>query len=376
MKTENWDVIILGAGTAGLALARFLRSSYRVLILERRAAFHAEQRIGESLPGSAGVLLWNLGLYERFLEGPHREKGSAVSIWDQEFPVWRDALIDPAGPGWVLDRRSFDHLLREGAIESGAVIKEGHRQIEIDQPLSCEGWSVHLSEDDIAYQAPVLIDATGRSATVSRRLGLERQIEDNLLCIYSFLTCRPEDEDLTLRTCADEHGWWYTVQVPHGKRVLAYHIDANDTLWKKLRGPEDFIAHARQHPFIAEAIQGATPSKINLHPAGTTILDIANLADAGKGFLAIGDALMAFDPISSQGMFHALATAASAANAIMAGFPGNPAAMNAFQSEMLNVSKRYLTHLQDTYAGPVRFAHYPFWSKRRRVIDILEKVAE
>ena len=383
MEAKEWDIIIVGAGVAGLALARLLRPDYRVLILERRAVPAGGQRIGESLPGAASVLLQELGLLDRFLSGTHRMRGSALSVWDQEFPVWQDALRDPAGPGWLLDRRAFDQLLYQGAIEAGAVIQNGCRQIEIthsdennlgdgshrgqsdsDNSHSNE-WQVHLSPEGLTHSAPVLIDATGRSSSIARTLGLKRLADDSLLCLYTFLTCRPEDEDATLRTYADEHGWWYTVQIPHGKRVLAYHLEAKDPLWRRIRKPKTFLDHARRHPFLAETIQDLSAAALKIHPAGTAMLDIANLQQAGRGFLAIGDALITFDPISSQGMFHALATATSAAKTIRAGFPNNKNALGSFQAEMLSVCQRYFTHLQSTYSGPERFADYPFWSNRR-----------
>ncbi|OMH27112.1 NAD(P)/FAD-dependent oxidoreductase [Motiliproteus sp. MSK22-1] len=362
MPVKEWDVIIVGAGLAGLALARLLRPRCRVLILERRVKPADGPRIGESLPGAASVLLQELGLLERFLSASHRVRGSALSIWDQETPIWQDALRDPSGPGWLLDRRAFDQLLYEGAIEAGVTIHTGCRQTEITRLNN--GWQVHLSPEETTHKAPVLIDASGRSSAIARALGLKRLADDNLLCLYTFLKCRREDKDATLRTCADEHGWWYTVQIPQGKRVLAYHLDSTDPLWRQLRYPEHFLDYAKRLPFIADIIQEQSSEALKLHPAGTAMLDISNLSQAGKGFLAIGDALITFDPISSQGMFHALATAASAAKAIKAGFPENKKALESFQAEMLNVCQRYLKHLHITYSGPERFSHHPFWSNR------------
>lgn len=94
------------------------------------------------------------------------------------------------------------------------------------------------------------------------------------------------------------------------------------------------------------------------------MLDIDTLHQAGSGFLAIGDALLTFDPISSQGIFHALASAESAANAIRTGFPENLDALQNFQKEMRAVGTRYLINLKSTYQGPRRFANCEFWARR------------
>lgn len=362
MTANHWDAIILGAGPAGLALARKLRPNRRVLVIERRATILEEPRIGESLPGAASVLLQGLGLFDQFLAGPHRERGATQAIWDETTPIWRDAVHDPAGPGWHLDRRAFDQLLRAGALDAGATLLEGCRQLDIERQE--QGWCVSLHERNEVHHAPILVDATGRSGKIARRLGVGVYADDPLLCVYTFLRSRSDDEDATMRIHADEQGWWYTVQVPHGQRVLAYHLDTKNLLWRQWQIPADFLNYARRHPLIAEAIHSLEPARLQYHPAGTAMLDISTLHQAGPGFLAIGDALITFDPISSQGIFHSLASAESAANAICAGFPNNPNALQDFQHEMHAVGTRYLTHLQKTYQGPRRFSRCEFWSRR------------
>ncbi|MDG9672188.1 NAD(P)/FAD-dependent oxidoreductase [Hahella sp. CR1] len=363
---RRWDVIILGAGPAGFALARLLRPSHDVLVIERRATRETGPRIGESLPGATSVLLRKLGLWERFLEGPHLQRGSALSAWDTETPVWRDALFDPAGPGWLLDRRGFDRLLYEGALESGACILEGLRQYDIDR--SNDVWSIRQPQDNLVHIAPVLVDATGRSGAIARRLGLPRQADDDLLCAFTFLPSLPNDQEATLRTCADENGWWYSARIPHGKRVLAYHFDAHDPLRHQWRETGAFLARARRHPILRQVITGSEPAPLRYHPTGAATLDLTaskTQALAQQGFLAIGDALISFDPISSQGLFHCLASAVSAANAIKDGFPIQAGAWQAYRGEMLRVAERYIKHLALTYAGPERFASFSFWAKRR-----------
>lgn len=331
-------------------------------MIERRATTPTGQRIGESLPGAASTLLQRLGLFDQFLSGHHRERGATLTIWDEATRVWSDALRDPSGPGWHLDRREFDQLLLAGAHGAGTTILEGCSQFGIERQE--QDWGVRLYQSDELHYAPILVDATGRSGTIARRLGVSVYADDPLLCVYTFLCSRPDDEDASMRIQADEQGWWYTVQIPHGQRVLAYHLDAKNPVWRQWKKPSDFLDYARRLPLIAEAICSLAPSKLQYRPAGTTMLDIDTLHQAGSGFLAIGDALLTFDPISSQGIFHSLASAESAANAIRAGFPENQNALHNFQNEMRAVGTRYLINLKKTYQGPLRFANYEFWSRR------------
>jgi flavin-dependent dehydrogenase len=90
------------------------------------------------------------------------------------------------------------------------------------------------------------------------------------------------------------------------------------------------------------------------------------LADI-DGFYAVGDAAIAFDPIASQGLFHALASAEGVANAIDRQFAGQAQPQAAYIAELEAVYGRYRAHFQATYAGPQRFSSHPFWARRLAV---------
>ncbi|MCP8688238.1 NAD(P)/FAD-dependent oxidoreductase [Marinobacterium sedimentorum] len=360
MARHTYDVMVCGAGPAGLALATLLAPQRRVLLVERRAGQGEGPRIGESLPGAAAPLLHRLGVLERFRRGGHRERGPAIAVWDIDTPVWKDAIFDPAGPGWHLDRRGFERMLQRRAQEAGATLVDGCRHIRVDRHQG--GWQ--LDTGSARYSAPVLVDATGRASGIARQLGLRKSANDPLLCLHSFLDSPPGDPDSAMRIQADAQGWWYSVPLPGAKRVLAYHLDSDNPLWHRLKRGAVFLAHARQHPLLAEALTDLAPARMQCRPAGTAMLSVEALASVGDGFLAIGDALYTFDPISSQGLFHSLASAASAANAIVA---GSAEALQRHRQEMQAVADQYLAHWHGTYQGPARFGGYPFWQRRQRL---------
>lgn len=360
VRQHDADVIICGAGPAGHALATLLAPRMRVQVVERRASPGNGPHIGESLPGAAAPLLHRLGVLEHFHLAGHPERGPAIAVWDTETPVWKDAISDPAGPGWYLDRRGFELMLRRRALQAGAELAQGCRQTRIGRYSG--GWQ--LDTGSTLYRAPVLVDATGRSGGIARQLGLRKTASDPLLCLYSFLASPPNAPDRAMRIQADAHGWWYTVPLPLGRRVLAYHLDTDNPLWRQLKRPAQFLARARQHPLLAACLEGLAPGRMQCRAAGTALLNVDELHQAGDDFLAIGDALFAFDPISSQGLFHSLASAASAARAIEA---GSADALRDHRREMQAVAEHYLWHWQGTYRGPSRFSRYPFWQRRQQL---------
>ena len=319
-------------------------------------------RIGESLPGAARVLLQRIGVYERFLGDGHAQRSATVSAWDRDAPVWFDHLRDPNGPGWHLDRTRFDACLRDAAMAAGAMLIE--RCDRLQASPTDEGWRVDLSVRGEVHAAPVLVDATGRSAAVARQSGLSHRGDDALICLYAHLPADTSDEDACTRLCVDRNGWWYSVRLPSGQRVLAFHLDADDPELKTLRDPELFLAKAKRQLLLADALQSTAVAEVHARPAGSATLDVEALADTPPGFFAIGDAMLAFDPIASQGIFHALASAESAASAIERQSGNAASTRKSYLDEMQSVRARYREHLHATYASVVRHRHESFWGRR------------
>lgn len=413
MPVTDWDAIIVGAGPAGSVLACRLRPARRVLLLERAAlrdrtaradaavprigepigagkldcgdksvdaavsdnrevfAGADVPRIGESLPGAARVLLQRCGAFDRFVAAGHVERGATVSQWERDAPVWFDHLRDPNGPGWHLDRTRFDADLRASAVAAGAVLIDDCGALRITRDDDC--WYVDTGRPAAAretqnalHRAPVLVDATGRNAAVARQLGIARRVEDELICLHAYLPPDAHDEDRCTRVCVDSNGWWYSVRVPSGRRVLAFHLDADDAELRSLKALPTLLKKARRHAVLADVLPAIAEETVHARPAGSAVLHRTALAGAAPGFFAIGDAGLSFDPIASQGIFHALASAESAANAIeWNDGSGDPAAArDAFLAEMAAVHTHYRQRLRDTYAAPGKYQQWPFWARR------------
>ncbi|GMV31107.1 MAG: hypothetical protein AMXMBFR59_32320 [Rhodanobacteraceae bacterium] len=365
MTITDWDAIIVGAGPAGAALACRLSPQRRVLLLERsmpRAP--TTPRIGESLPGAARVLLQRCGAFDHFLAAGHRERGATVSQWEGDAPNWFDHLRDPHGPGWHLDRARFDADLREAAVAAGASLRIEGGALRASRVG--DHWQIEVDASAQTHRAPVLVDATGRNAAIARQLGIARHVDDELICLHAYLLPDPNDEDQCTRIAADINGWWYSVRVPDGQRVLAFHLDADDGELHALRQLPDLLAKARRQTVLADVLPAAADGSVHARPAGSAALDRDAMRRCAPGFFAIGDALLSFDPIASQGIFHALASAESAARALEPDAVDPSAARDAFLAEMDAVHAHYRQRFVDTYAAPRREGQYAFWRRRYR----------
>lgn len=89
----------------------------------------------------------------------------------------------------------------------------------------------------------------------------------------------------------------------------------------------------------------------------------------GRGWIAAGDAALAFDPLSSQGILTALhsgARAGLAAALCLAGAPPRPV-LAAYTDFLDGVAAAYVRHHAEAYAAETRWPELPFWQRRGAV---------
>lgn len=333
-------MLIVGAGPAGAVAAINLAPLRRVVLIDRNAA--PSPRIGESLPAAARRLFRDMGLLESFLAEDHAPCYGNRSVWGDPHPRETDALRDPDGHGWHLDRVRFEQWLRDAAVSRGA---------ELIAPATLE---------TIDVRASLIIDAGGRAAPAARRFGAKVRVEDRLVC--GFVYGRGGGPGLTYVE-AVEDGWWYTAPIPGRRRVLAFHTDADLPSAHIARDRTALLAHAMRARELTSLL--AEAAFVADDTAGFTAAHSATLEPcAGDGFLAAGDAALAFDPLSSQGLLNAIFTGLAAAEAADSHLAGDATALPRYRDTIAQVATAYRTHLAQWYGMERRWPEAPFWKRR------------
>lgn len=363
------DVAIIGAGVAGCIAAIALAPSCRVLLLDRQNEPPA--RIGECLPAAGRRILEPLGLFGELTrpDSPHRRALGMQSYWGSPRCQINDDLRNPDGFGFHLDRPAFEGFLRDQAVAAGATF---WRPVRF-QKAESDGETVDLQLYDEGegreqkVRAGYVIDAGGRAAPFAKHQTGARIHLDRLTACWATI---PNTDARAMGTIqAAENGWWYSAPLPNGRRVLAYQSDSDLIDSALHRDADRFLTKAGREPVLAQWINPQKP-ELFLHgivPAGSSRLP----QPAGRLWAAVGDAACAFDPLSSQGMFHAMATAMQLCDLLKAtqqlkngGVSSRATVQKTYTDQIEQIWQRYCSHRLLFYGLEQRFTTSPFWQRR------------
>lgn len=363
MDKAAYDVVVLGAGPAGLATALALSNygNYRILIAD--AGQQIRERAGESAPPDLLFPLRRLRLEEAFLAAGHTHSAGSAVLWGRNLVGYNDHLFNPLGPSWRLHRQAFDAMLLDAALERNLQVAWNTRFIRAE--AESKGFTLHLApskQEKLVIQAASVIDATGPLARFAQDLGVKKRVDDQLFGLAAYRKIQSGQMSKQVFLEARPNGWWYAAQLPDERLLQLFVTDAPQVRELKMGGGAAWKTLTEESKLIASAISGLSVGKPAFHtfPIYSSLLEQVY----GPNWLAVGDAAATYDPIASQGLYKALSDGVTAGRALAAALQGQGQELAQYD---LGVKERYAHYFAQRctlYGQERRWTGAEFWQNR------------
>jgi digeranylgeranylglycerophospholipid reductase len=293
--SRQCDVVVVGAGPGGSTAARFATErGLKVLLVEKR------QEIGSPVRCAEGI---NGDMLSPFLPPDERWISARVSR-SQIVTADTGEARSFAGEetGYVLERRVFDRVLAEKAVEAGAsILLKTAVQGLITENGVVKGVKAADGYSEWEIGARIVIGADGVESKVGRWAGLDCVLRprDSLVCAQYLLSGLDVDPECCLyylgtQVAPGGYAWVF----PKGEHRANVGLGVQADL-ARVSAREYLHRFIEQHP---ELERGSPVTLI----AGSVPVGVARGSTVTDGLLLVGDAARQADPLTGGGIANAM----------------------------------------------------------------------
>ena len=305
MRSEDYDVIVVGAGPAGSAAARNAATDCEVLLIEKRQEIGSPVRCAEGVPLIETPFVFHTS-FERYVE-PNKKwiasevKGLRANAPDGTIVEVSGEMLGMEGPlGLILERKLFDRQLAKDAARAGAQVMVRTRATGlILEEGTVKGVKLNHLGEDFEVRARVVIGADGVESQVGRWGGINTTLK--LKDVESCVQYHMQDVELKENTLdfffGSQAPGGYVWAFPKGNGAGNIGLGVQGS---KLRGkrPLDYL-----DTFVAQHYPDGKP--VELVMGGCPVSD-ALPTIVGDGLMLVGDAARHTEPVTGGGIMAAL----------------------------------------------------------------------
>lgn len=366
-QIQEIDVLIVGGGLSGTSTALSIQaySNHSIMVVEQSDL--TKVRVGEHVSSSIFNLIDYLKVSkEDFGSHCFLPSYETISYWGSSYPTKNHSIFSTENSTFQIDRQHFEFTLIQKFVDRGGVYFPTTKCRDFEQ-LEDSRWKVtikHPNRPAITVIAAYLVDATGRNASVCRQLGVTSKKIDKLTAVGALISY-DKDDDMKQPQLLEstELGWWYRALLPNKVMSLTFFSDASIVAENGLNKPEKWRELLQQTRFMKQLPNGTQfiSPKPWIRNASTQITDTSSKSR----FIAVGDAAVSYDPISSTGIGFSLTSACYASKHILNQLKTTETlSTDLYQNDLTINLETYLKLRKRIYEKEKRWKNAPFWTAR------------
>lgn len=351
------DVIIIGNGIAGLTLAMLLlRKGISFAILHRQDE-KSLFALGETLPPSAMQLLYDLKLFSVFEKCAYRKTYGYHSMWGSTRVTDINFFHqNPHKFGLKINKQQTLDTLQEQLKEHMIPYQKG-----FDIISEAHGNTIVLAKNEgiKMIQGKLLVDATGRNRAVLQKLNIKSQVHDELVALSCHIP-KIKHPKLTHEVYVEsfKEGWGIVSAISETENICTIFTTKGHTILPKLKDVSQWKVTLQDTVYLKDFLAEVNQTKFKGGNANSSIASQVS----GANWLAVGDAAMSFDPLSSHGITNAIFTSVKAAYAIEKKlFEADMEAFSEYDEVMKLIFNQYLQSKNKLYQQETRWKNESFW---------------
>jgi flavin-dependent dehydrogenase len=326
------------------------------MLIEARA--FPRHRIEATLPSSVHSLLDALGARAAIADAGFLRARPPRILWPIE-TAFADPARQQSGFGLHIDRGRFDAILLKNARDAGVRILQ---PAYAAAPVKCREtnrWRTHVTciESDMSVRSRLFIDASGRQVGG----GQQTRMGVPTIALYAYFDRTPDDDVSAIEACRD--GWIWRAPVGNRSAVVAIFIDPAHLP----RRHRNAVCETYDALLAGSRLGRSLGTRKDDKVVACNATSRSALVHGTCDLLKIGDANLTLDPLSSQGIQQALASALQAAiiaNTILAR-PSMAASAAQFYDDRQTERRQHHQRLaRAQYARIAGHFSSDFWVKR------------
>lgn len=346
------DVIIIGGGISGLILSLLLRRKQIPHIVLDRVQKQKVMALGETLPPSAMALLEELELLTFFQENALRKTYGYHAVWGSNtLQTTNFFTSNPFKYGLKIDKQAIQTALKAKVashiLPFDLLNTIEHTKDKVTVTIAHKKEKQHI-------EGNYIVDATGRNRVVLHALQIPIKQYDELLAFSCHLPKKKHKHMIhEVLTESFAGGWGIVSGLDKETQVMTLYTTKNTGLHTRLTNYSNWKTILADTKYLRKYLVKEAPSTIHGGKANSS----APQQISGESWIAIGDAAMAFDPLSSHGITNAIYTAYRASEAFI-----NPSySLQDYHQDMQAILATYLDTKNTLYLREQRWPEAVFW---------------